>query len=250
MINNLKGKVALITGSSSGIGEAVALLFAKEGADVIINSNKSVEKGKKVLEKALKLNSNACYIQADLTKEEDVDRLFKEIENKYGHIDILVNNTGATSSPASIKEISVEDLDTEMKVNLTSAVLCTKKVIPLMKKGGNIINTSSIRGLEHVGRSGILGYSMAKAAMNSFTRTVARDLAPSIMVNAVLPGFVETENYKKMDAKMKQTWIDNTPIKRFIKPEEIAEVYLLLATTRIMTGSLIIADGGTSTLGR
>jgi len=250
MNKKLKDKVVLITGSSSGIGEAIALLFAEEGADVIITSNKAITKGKEVLAKVLEKGSDAIYVNADLSKEEDINKLFNEIEKKYKRLDVLINNAGATAGAGSIDSISFDLLDKELKTNLYSTVICTQKAMKLMINGGNVVNTSSIRGLDSSGRSGIMGYSLAKASINNFTKTVARELAPNIIVNAVVPGFVETENYKEFDPKMKELWLENTPIKRFIKPSEIAEIYLLLALTKVMTGSLVVVDGGTTLLGR
>lgn len=245
----LKNKVAVITGSSSGIGKAIAILFAKEGASVIICSNSSKKDGLEVLEEVKCLGSDAIYIQADLTKENEVKKLFDEVKNKYGRLDILVNNAGRTFN-TSFEDINQESIMQDINTNFTSAVLCSKYAEKLMGKKGWIINTSSIRGTDYSGRAGIIGYCSAKAAINSFTKTLAMELAPRISVNAVAPGFVYTNYMNVVSDEMKSKWLENIPIKKFIEPEEIAEVYLMLATSNIFTGSVITADGGFSLLNR
>ena len=175
----LKNKVALITGSSSGIGKAIALLFAEEGADVIICSNTSNEEGNNVLKEVIKKGSNAIYIQADLTKESDIKSLFSKIKEKYGKLDILINNAGRTFN-IPFKDITEETITRDINTNLTSAILCSKYALEIMNKEGWIVNTSSIRGIDYSGRSGIIGYCSAKAGINSFTKTLAMELAPRI----------------------------------------------------------------------
>lgn len=245
----LKGKVALVTGSSTGIGKAVAELYAKEGADVIICSSKTVEEGTKVANDLTNLGTNSTYIQADLTKEADVKKLFEEIKSKYGKLDILVNNAGKTSS-IGFKEITQENLQKEIDTNFTLTVLCSKYAAPLMEDEGWIINTSSIRGIDYAGRPGIMGYCAGKAAVNSFTKQLAVELAPKIFVNAVAPGFVHSRNIDNMPEDLRENWLNNIPLKKFINAEEIAEVYLLLATSRIFTGSIITPDCGYTVLNR
>ena len=245
----LKNKVALITGSSSGIGKAIALLFAEEGANVIICSNTSNEEGNNVLKEVIKKGSNAIYIQADLTKESDIKSLFSKIKEKYGKLDILINNAGRTFN-IPFKDITEETITRDINTNLTSAILCSKYALEIMNKEGWIVNTSSIRGIDYSGRSGIIGYCSAKAGINSFTKTLAMELAPRIYVNAVAPGFVYTNYMDNVTEEMKKSWLKNIPINKFIDPKEIAEVYLMLATSKIFTGSIITADGGYSLLNR
>lgn len=127
----LKGKVALITGSSSGIGKAIALLFAEEGADVIISSNTSSEEGNKVLEEVIKKGSDAIYVQADVTKEADIKNMFNKIKEKYGKLDILIKNAGRTFN-IPFKEVTEETITRDINTNLTSAILCSKYAVELM----------------------------------------------------------------------------------------------------------------------
>lgn len=250
MEKQLLGKVALITGSSSGIGRAVALRFAQAGADVVITSSKkSSESGKKVAMLAASYGVKAVYVQADLGVESDIDYLFEETESNFGRLDILVNNAG-TQKGGNIDTLTMNNLDEEMRVNVYALIKCTQNAKRLMGEKGWIINTSSFRGLDYAGRAPIMGYCASKATVNSLTKSLALDLAPNIFVNAVMPGFVYTQNYDKFDENLKKTWMENTAIKRFVTPEEIAEVFLFLATTKILTGSIIAADGGASLLNR
>ena len=120
----------------------------------------------------------------------------------------------------------------------------------MTNENGWIVNTASIRGIDYSGRPGIVGYCAAKAGITSFTKTIATELAPNIFINAVAPGFVDTGYMDTMDEKVKEAWLNNIPIHRFIEPDEIAKVYLMLATSTIFTGSVIVPDGGYSLLGR
>lgn len=249
-MEKLAGKNVLITGSSSGIGKAVALLFADEGANVILCSNKSTAKGNEVLFNVKEKGSRAEYYSADLRKENDIKTLFAQIEEKYGYLDVLVNNAGRTFN-VGFSELTEESLLQDIQTNLTSSILCSKYAVPLMKREyGWIINTSSIRGVDYSGRPGIIGYCASKAGISSFTKTLAAELAPKIFVNAVAPGFVNTGYMDTMDDQMLNSWLENIPINRFITPSEMAEVYLMLATSKIFTGSIIIPDGGYSLLNR
>lgn len=250
MGQKLNGKIVLVTGSSSGIGKAVALRFAQEGANVIVTSSaKSSEAGKRVAQMARDMGTDSIYLTADLSNEKEIDNLFDEIQKTYGGLDILVNNAG-TQLGGSLDNISIEKFEYEMRINVFALVKCSQCAKNMMKEKGWIINTSSFRGLDYAGRSPIMGYCATKATVNNITRTMALELAPNIMVNAVMPGFVYTENYDNFADDLKEIWLENTPIRRFVKPEEIAEIYLMLATTEIMTGAIVAADGGASLLNR
>jgi 3-oxoacyl-[acyl-carrier protein] reductase len=247
---SLKGKNVLVTGSSSGLGKAVALLFAEKGANLILCSNRSISDGKSVLDSVKDMGSNAIYVSCDLRCEDDIAKLFDEVAVKYGHLDVLINNAGRTFNVA-FEDINAESLANDLDTNLTSAVLCSKYAVPLMtNEHGWIINTSSIRGFDYTGRPGIIGYCAAKSGINSFTKNLAYHLAPHIFVNAVAPGFIHTNYIDSMDDQVVQKWLEDIPIKRLIQPEEMAEVYCLLATTRIFTGSIVSPDGGYGILGR
>lgn len=249
-MKSLTGKKALITGASSGIGRAIAILFAQEGADVIVCSNTSIEAGNAVVQELIALGSNAYYYSADMQCEKDIVGLFDFVRTKYGVLDILINNAGRTFNVA-FADISEDSLSRDIKTNLSASILCTKYAVPLMtNENGWIVNTSSIRGVDYSGRAGIIGYCAAKTGINSFTKTIAAQLAPNIFVNAVAPGFVDTGYMDTMADDVKKAWLNNIPIHRFIEPSEIAKVYLLLSTSKIFAGSVIVPDGGYSLLGR
>lgn len=245
-MGKLEGKVALVTGSSSGIGKAVALLFAREGADVIITSHLSIEEGSLVSEEVKSMGRKSIYVQADLSTQSGVDALFQQVSNNFTKIDVLVNNAGRTYN-VEFDDISQETIDKDMSTNFMPTVLCSKAVLPFMKKG-HIINTSSLRGLDYAGRPTIMGYCAAKSAINSFTKNLAYQLAPNIIVNAIAPGMTTTDGLKNTSVSLFDSWSQLAPLKKMITPEELAEVYLFLATTTIFTGSILVPDCGYSIL--
>lgn len=241
----LKNKVVVITGSSSNIGKETALLFAKTGAKVVVNSNINISGGKEVASQIVKSGGEAIYVQADVSEEKDVIKLFNEAVKAFGTVDVLINNAGITPGQPFL-ETTVDIWQKAFTGNLLSTVLCSREASKIMLKNGHgsIINTSSVRGIEHTGREGIMAYSAAKAGIINFTKTLAKQLAPNIFVNAVAPGFVYTHNYASMSQEQKDAFINATLIKRFIQPNEIAEAFLFLASSDIITGEVLVVDGG------
>lgn len=241
-MGKLLNKVALITGSSIGIGKAIAEAFAREGAEVIVVSHNSPKEGQSTVDKITTAGGKAIYIQADLSNQKGVDSLFENISKYYSSIDVLVNNVGhAFSTPYD--DLTEETMLRDIKSNLMATVLCSKKIKEFMSKG-HIINTTSIRGIDYSGRTHLMGYCAAKAAVNSFTKNLALQYAPNILVNAIAPGFVWTESLSQSGDELLKKWQKNIPIERFIKPEELAEVYIMIASSKIFSGSIIVADGG------
>lgn len=246
----LSGKTALITGGSSGIGAQVARLFAAQGARVIISYHTGVGNAHALEEQIRSRGGKIESVGADLQREQEIARMFGEIREDYGHVDILINNAGRTFNVA-FTELTEESIRQDLDTNLLSAMLCSKYAAPLMRGRGWIVNTASIRGLSHAGRAGIMGYCAAKAGVISFTRNLALELAPGICVNAVAPGFVHTQYLdKNVSPELKERWIGQTPMKQLVDIEELAEIYLLLSTSRAMTGTVIVADCGYSLLNR
>ncbi len=241
-MNRLKNKISLITGSSVGIGKAIAITFANEGAEVIVVSHNTTTDGISTVQEIIDNGGKAVYICADLSNQKGVDKLFSEIAKHYSHIDILVNNVGhAFSTP--FEDVTEDTILRDLRSNFLSTVLCSKRVKDFMDKG-HIINTSSIRGYDYSGRTHLIGYCAAKAAVNSFTKNLAIEYAPNIYVNAVAPGFVWTEALSKTENVLVKKWLNTIPIERFITPKELAEIYVMLATSTMFTGSVITADGG------
>ena len=240
----LEGKVAVITGSAANIGKATALLFAKEGAKVVVTTRQNVAGGNEVASAIKVAGGEAIFVQADLAKPLEVENLFKQTVEAFGTVDILVNNAGVTKAKPFM-ESTIEDWQSQYEDNVFSMVLCSQAAAKIMlaKGDGVILNTTSIRGLEHGGRPTAMAYCTAKAATISFTKNLAKELAPTIRVNAVGPGFTLTPNYDQT-SPIVQGFIDGTLIKRWIQPEEIAEAFLYLATAQAITGENLIVDGG------
>jgi len=227
-------KTVLITGATSGIGRATAVLFAKNNFKVIVNG-RDEKRGQEVAKE-----TNGVFIKADVTNLQEVKKMFSQINS----LDVLVNNAGGVMGDDNFYKATTTDLDLGLKLNFYSHFYCTQQAVKIMK-AGSIINVGSGCGIGDtpVGESeDIPIYSAAKAALHNFTQNAAKLLAPKIRVNAVLPGYTTTpiwgENFDETRLS-KQTWIG-----RFNSPEEIASVIYLLATNEAMTGSQVVIDGG------
>jgi len=239
----LKDKVVLVTGSSSGIGQATAIRFAQEGAKVIVNYRSNHEGGKETLAK-IKEVSDGILIQADVSKPKDVERLFKESLDTYSNIDILVNNAAIGTDKVPFMEANYNDMHDMLDACLTSVFMCSQAAAHIMSKQGHgkILNTSSIRGWEYGGRAPV--YAACKAAVNSFTSTLAKELAPNIQVNAVAPGFVKTRTYGTMPQERIDGFMEQTKLKRWVTLEEIADTFIFLAKNDALTGQVIYVEAG------
>lgn len=241
----LKNKVVLITGSSRGIGKATALRFAKDGAKIVVNYKTNKKGAEEVLKKIKKLGTDAVAIQADVSDPKEVKKLFQLALKKYNTVDLLINNAGLAKKKDFLK-ITRNDLIEEFDKNFFSIVYCSQEAVKIMLKNGTgkIINMSSICGLPNTGCSTILTYSTAKAASISFTKTLAQALAPEITVNAVAPGFTLTRYWNGTTKNEEIELLNSTLLKRWVKPEEIAEAFLYLAKNDAVTGQVLIVDGG------
>lgn len=247
----LKEKVAIITGSTKGIGKTAALMFAGEGASVIING-RSEKEGNEVVRLIRKDGGSAQYIKADVTKKNDVKEMADRVLDKFGKIDILYNNAGhfyLEPAPHLLKE---EDWDRIIEVNLKSVYLCSKYIVPIMinNEGGSIINTSSVQG--KVGYKNLIGYNTSKAGIINLTRSLALSYAPmKIRVNCICPGPIYNEAYgrstisKDPKLEMKQ-WMGVIPLGRLGKREDVAKLAIFLASdeSSYITGEFITIDGG------
>jgi 3-oxoacyl-[acyl-carrier protein] reductase len=241
----LDGKIAIITGSSRGIGQATAVLFAKEGAKVVINFKSDFEHAMKTSELIGK--DNCIVIQADVTQEADVKRLVGETVEKFGKVDILINNAGEIFRPGDWKA----DLSTwhkTMDSNLTSAWLMSREVAPGMMAGtgGSIINIVSVYGF--IGAAAVLAYTSAKGGLITMTKSLAKELAPKIRVNAVAPSNVMTDMTKGAGDRLIEMFRQSTPLGRIAEPEELARPILFLVSddASYITGEMLVVDGGYS----
>ncbi|NMM62101.1 3-oxoacyl-[acyl-carrier-protein] reductase [Clostridium sp. P21] len=245
-MESLKGKTAIITGAGRGIGKSIALKLAKLGANIVINyrsDSKSIEDLVKEIEA---LGVEAKAIQADVSSFEDTKNLMKKTIEVFGSIDILVNNAGITKDGLLLR-MKEEDFDKVIEVNLKGVFNCIRHASPIMvkQKCGKIINISSVVGI--AGNAGQVNYSAAKAGIIGMTKSVARELASrNITVNAVAPGFIQTNMTDALTDKVKETTLNTIPLKRFGSAEDVANVvaFLALPYSDYITGHVINVDGG------
>jgi len=249
---SLKGKVALITGGSRGIGRAIALAFAEAGANLVVSSrNKRPPELEKVVEEIKARGKKALSVPAHVGKKEDVQGLVQKTLQTFGRIDILVNNAGANPVLSSMIDLEEDSFEKVLEVNLKGAFLLSKAVAREMIKqggGGRIINMSSVSGLR-ARADGTGAYCISKAAMNMMTQVMARELAPhNILVNAIAPGSIKTEfsRVNWTDPERKAQRIREIELKRFGEPEEVVGIALFLASEAgsFVTGEIIRVDGG------
>jgi len=241
----IKNKVALVTGSSRGIGKAIALRLAKEGANIAINYLKNKEQAENVAKEAEKHGVKAKIYQADVSNYQEVEEMIQKIVNDFGTIHILINNAGIIPQHFSILDIPVEEWDKILAVNLTGAFNCTKAAIPVMMKNGEgkIINLSSVAGK----MGGTVGphYAASKAGIIGMTFSLAQELLKyNITVNAIAPGPIETEMIKSLPEERKKKILSRVPMGRFGKPEEVAETVVFLIKCDYITGEVIDINGG------
>lgn len=240
----LKNKVALITGSSRGIGRAVAIEMAKEGANVVVNYYKSPDEAKKVVDEITKSGTQAIAIKADVSNEDEVKNMVEQAVAEFGKIDILVNNAGIVFD-IPFMEKTVEQWNKTLGVNLIGTFLCCKYTIPHMPEGSRIINISSTNGINTVSTDS-MDYDASKAGVIAITKSLAKELAPKILINNIAPGWVDTEINKDLPADYVEKETENIAVGRFGKPEEIAKVATFLASedSSFVNGTTIVVDGG------
>ena len=240
----LTNKTAIITGGGSGIGQACAWAFYQEGANVVLFGRRE----DKLKETAQELGSRAMTVSGDMTRTEDLDRLVQETLSKFHRIDILVNNAGLFKG-APLHEISDDQYDEMMNINMKAVFQLTRRVLPVMmeQKGGNIIHISSILGIIAVPQ--VAAYNISKGALNQFSRSIAVEYGSyGIRSNAICPGLIETDMTADLmkDEELMQEWSKGYPIGRFGKPEDVANTCLFLASdeSSFITGTVLPVDGG------
>jgi ketoreductase RED2 len=239
--SELAGKVAVVTGSSSGIGEQIARRLAALGASVVVNSSSSTADGERI---AAELGERASYVQADISDEAQARRMIDEVVGRYGRLDVLVNNAGWTT------RVDHRDLDAltddifrrTFDVNVWGTWAVTKAAIPHLARSddASIVTITSIAGLRPIGSS--LAYAMSKAALNHMTALLAKSYAP-IRVNAVAPGLVKTPWTEQWD-DLHEAMARRNPLKRAATPDDVAEAVLGLLRNRYVTGQIVVVDGG------
>lgn len=240
-MGRLAGKIALITGGSSGIGKATAIKFLKEGAQVII-ADINEEQGNIT---AKELGEGVHFYTTNVADSGSVASLFNFIKEKYGRLDVLVNNAGIVRD-STLKKLTEEEFDKVIDVNLKGVFLCSKHAEELMREnGGAILNASSV--VAHYGNFGQTNYVAAKSGVIGMTKVWARELGKSnIRVNAVAPGFIQTEMIASVPDKVLEVMAQKVPLNRLGKPEDIANIYCFLASDEAtyITGAVFNVDGG------
>jgi 3-oxoacyl-[acyl-carrier protein] reductase len=244
-MSRFKNKVALVTGSARGIGKVIALNLARQGADVVI-SDVMVEDGKNTVKEIQTLGRKCLFVQCDVSNSEDVNNLISKTVTEFGQIDVLVNNAGITKDTLMIR-MKDEDWDNVININLKGSFLCTRAVAKVMmkKRSGSIVNISSVVGL--MGNLGQVNYSASKAGLIGLTKSSAKELAPrGITVNAIAPGFIETEMTQKLTEQVRESYLKVIPLNDFGSPEDVANAVAFLASeeARYITGEVIRVDGG------
>lgn len=242
----LNGARAIVTGSSRGIGKCIAIAFAQEGARVVVNCDKSEQEGSEVVDLVKSMGGEASLCLADVRSYPDCVRLAEHSLREFGGIDVLVNNAGITKD-SLLHKLELEDWDDVLAVNLTGVLNCTRAVVGTLKqqKSGRIINISSVVG--QIGNIGQTSYSASKAGVIGLTKTLARELArDGILVNAIAPGFCDTEMVRRVPEEVLQKIVKQIPLGRLGDPEEIARtaVFLASAEASYITGQIIGVNGG------
>ena len=245
-----KGKVALITGASRGIGKAIAVELAKNGANIAINYNSDLKAAKATQKLVKKYGVKSEIIQADVSIEKDVKSLVNLTENKLGPIDLLITNAGIALLSKKPLELDYEIWKKTMATNVDGTLLPIKEVIPGMmkRKFGRIVCVASIAGLGM--RPNMITYGTSKAAVIALVRNLSAAVSPHIRINSVAPGLIETDMIESLDKKTRKLMIDTTPLKRIGKVEDIANTvcYLLSNKSDFTTGQTLVTDGGRHTL--
>lgn len=244
----LKDKTAIVTGSSRGVGRAVALGYAKEGANLIVNYTSNEKAANEVVDLIQSMGSKAVAVKADVALKADAEKLVSAAIDNYGRLDILVNNAGFTR-PALMLNMTEDEWDQVVDIHMKGAFLCSQAAALKMKeqKSGKIINVTSVAGL--VGTVGQINYSAAKGGLLSMTKSIARELARyNICANVISLGIVATDMTEKIrtDEKLQDIYMNRILLKRFAEPDDISPAFVFLGSddSNYITGQLLCVDGG------
>ena len=243
---SLKGKTAIITGGSRGIGKACAIYLAKQGADIVFNYSNNSSMAEETADEIKNLGVKVQAVKADVKSSQDIDYLFNQALENFNSIDILVNNAGITRDTLLIR-MKEEDWDTVLDINLKGVYLTCKAAAKHMmkKRQGRIINISSVVGI--TGNPGQANYAASKAGIIGFSKSIAKELAPrGILVNVVAPGFIDTDMTSVLGEKVKDNILTQIPLGRYGSPEDVAKLVTFLASddNQYITGQVINIDGG------
>jgi len=244
------GKIALITGASRGIGRAIAIQLANEGAHIGINYNSNLKAAQETQKLVAEEGVKSEIIKADVSKEKDIKYLVKQTEKKLGHIDLLVTNAGIALLSKKPLELNYNTWKKTMATNVDGTLLPIKAVLPGMikRKYGRIVCIASIAGLGM--RPNMITYGTSKAAVIALVRNLSAAIAPHVRINSVAPGLIETDMIESLDKKTRKNMIETTPLKRIGEAKDIAHTvnYLLSDKSNFTTGQTLVTDGGRVTL--
>ncbi|MDD3571035.1 MAG: 3-oxoacyl-[acyl-carrier-protein] reductase [Lachnospiraceae bacterium] len=238
----LKGKTALVTGAAKGIGKAIAIEFAKEGANIVLNYRSTVDD--ETIKEIESFGVECFALKADVSDFAQAESLIKEAKAHFGSLDVLVNNAGITRD-GLLMRMSEEDFDSVLRINLKGAFNTIRHAsnIMLKQKQGTIINLSSVVGL--MGNAGQANYAASKAGLIGLTKSTARELAPrGITCNAIAPGFIATDMTETLSEQVKEQMLSNIPLKAYGTGEDVARAAVFLAKNRYITGQVLNVDGG------
>ncbi len=241
-----KKKVALVTGASRGIGAATAVALAKQGYAVCVNYNKSKKAAQTIVDKIIKSGGKAISVKADISKESDIVRMFKEIDKSLGAVSALVNNAGSSVSFSEVENLTITNIKDVFETNIYGTILCSREAVKRMKKngGGAIVNVSSQAAI--FGGNNMAHYAASKAAVNTFTIGFAREVAKyGIRINAVSPGIIDTDTQKGLTQERHKAINKSLPLGRMGRPEEVAETiaWLISDKASYVSGAIIPVSG-------
>jgi len=245
-MSEFSGKIVLVTGGSRGIGRAIALELGRHGATVVVNYNSNQSAAEAVVSEIKAAGGDGQTYGCDVSDADQVAEMFKAVTKEYGRLDVLVNNAGTTRDNV-IMMLKPEDFDIVIDTNLRSAWLCSKAASRTMMKqrSGRIINITSVVGI--AGNGGQTNYAASKAGLIGLTKSLAKEIAPrGVTVNAVAPGFIETDMTAYLSEDIKKTAIDHIPLGRMGSPEDVAKAVSFLASdaAAYITGQVLVVDGG------
>lgn len=245
---DLEGKAAIVTGGGVSVGRAVALDLAKRGAAVAVNYSRSAKEAEETAAECERLGGRALAVRADVRDDAAVRSMTEKTLAAFGRLDVLINNAGVTRfiDHADMEGVSVDDWDFIFRTNVWGTFACTRAALPALRSdgGGVVVNLSSIAGVYATGSS--VPYCASKAAINNMTVTLARALAPDVRVNAVAPGFIDTRWWSERENAdvIKQFAAAAAPLKQVCQAEDVSKVVLDVVTSDLMTGQVIVVDGG------
>jgi len=243
---NFNGKTVIVTGGSRGIGRAIALDFAKAGANVVVNYNRSADKAEEVVKEVEALGTKGLAVQCDVSKQDDVDKLLKEAVDTFGTVDFLINNAGVTKDTLILR-MKEDDWDRVLDTNLKGTFMTTKVIgkYMLKKRQGRIVNITSVVGI--MGNAGQSNYAASKAGVIGFTKSVAKEFASrGITVNAVAPGFIASDMTDVLSDDVKEAYAKAIPLGKMGEPEDVANAVKFLCSdmSKYITGQVVQVDGG------